>query len=107
MTTKPLAWEDREFIDSSGAIERWYIEFFDGHAYNCKRVIFHSVDAMERAMVAMQRSVDLIDSDPRASEEAIEAAAAEQLRLTGTFHTADTAMAFFVDGREQGSTLGP
>ena len=100
MVINPLARQEREYADGIGSVERWHIDFVNGRAYTCKRVVFTSVEAMERAMTALEQALSLLKSNPEASEAALAESEAESTTLVGSLHSAETAIAFFADGRE-------
>ena len=100
MVIDPLAWQEREYADGLGTVERWHIDFVDGRAYNCKRVSFSSVEAMQRAMQELELSAFLLETDRDASDAALSRSLAESTTTVGAFHSVEIAIAFFADGRE-------
>jgi hypothetical protein len=99
MVINSLARQERQYADGHGAVEHWHIDF-DGRAYTCKRVVFTSAEAMERAMTALQQSLTLLETDPVAADVAFSKSVAESATIVGSLHSAETAIAFFADRRE-------
>jgi len=100
MVINPLAKQKRDYADGIGSVERWYVDFVNGRTYTCKRVIFRSVEAMERAVKALERSAALQTIDTAGADAALSESVAETTTLVGSFHSTATAIAFFADGRE-------
>jgi len=92
-------WHDHEYFDSQGSVERWHIDFRDGHVYNCRRIAFHNSETKMRAITIRQKSKDLIKIDAFAPEDAHRAAANQQTSQFGAFYSSDRAIEFFMDGR--------
>jgi hypothetical protein len=100
MAINPLAWQERDYSEGVGPVERWHIDFVNGRAYHCKRVSFPGADAMKRAMVALALSSALVKTHREASDAALSTSLAESTTTIGSFHSAATAVAFFANGRE-------
>lgn len=100
MTLNPLAWQAHEYYDVTGCVELWQVDFVSGRTFTCRRIVFSSLEALQRSTTALVRAVALLRTDRVASEAAIADTSEESTTTVGCFHSRAAAVAFFADGRE-------
>jgi len=60
VTLNPLAWQAHEYYDVTGCVELWQVDFVSGRTFTCRRIVFSSLEALQRSTTALVRAVALL-----------------------------------------------